>query len=167
MHQSILLTQGQICEIFTKKFQELAILETAILKNRPFWIFFFKIFFFFCFIFYENQSKFVWKNGWVEILRFSLVSRKFLAVRNMTLYSVIPIKQLIFKNKKSHVKKLKRFQHFVNISTDSKSSVNNFFLNWSYLCIYIDIKIQKSTKHPIFLMIFCAENVFFEKIITG
>ena len=42
-----------------------------------------------------------------------------------------------------------------------------FFLNWSYLCIYIDIKIQKSTKHPVFLMIFCAENQFFEKIITG
>ena len=28
------------------------------------------------------------KNGWVEILMFSLVSRKFLAMRNIALYSV-------------------------------------------------------------------------------
>ena len=41
--------------------------------------------------------------------------------------AIIPIKQLIFKNKKSHVKKLNCFQHFVNISTDSKSSTIKFF----------------------------------------
>ena len=29
-----------------------------------------------------------WYNGWVEILMFSLVSRKFLAMRNIALYSV-------------------------------------------------------------------------------
>ena len=37
---------------------------------------------------HKNQSKFVWFNGWVKILTFSLVSRKFLAMRNITLYSV-------------------------------------------------------------------------------
>ena len=36
----------------------------------------------------KNKSKFVWQNVWVEILTFSLVSRKFLAMRNKTLYSV-------------------------------------------------------------------------------
>ena len=65
------------------------------------------------------------------------------------------------------MKKLNSFQNFVNISTDSKTPTINFILNWSYLSIYIDIKIQKSTKCPIFSMIFCAENQFFEKIITG
>ena len=36
----------------------------------------------------ENQSKFIGQKGWVEILMFSLVSSKFLAMRNITLYSV-------------------------------------------------------------------------------
>ena len=49
-HHAILLTQGRICEIFTKKFWEL-----AILKNGHFWKtaildFFSKKKFFFCFI---------------------------------------------------------------------------------------------------------------------
>ena len=37
---------------------------------------------------HENQPKFTWQNGWVEILMFTLVSRKFLAMRNIALYSV-------------------------------------------------------------------------------
>ena len=37
---------------------------------------------------HENQPKFIWYNGWVEIMMFSLVSRKFLAMRNIALYSV-------------------------------------------------------------------------------
>ena len=37
---------------------------------------------------HENQPKFIWQNGWVKILMFSLVSRKFLAMRNIALYSV-------------------------------------------------------------------------------
>ncbi len=49
-HQSILLTQGPICEIFTKIFWELAILKNSVFLSRPFWIFFFKKKFFFCFI---------------------------------------------------------------------------------------------------------------------
>ena len=77
------------------------------------------------------------------------------------------IKQLIFKNKKWHVKKWNSFQHFVNISTDSKSSAIIFFKTGLIYAYIFDIKIQKSTKYPIFLMIFCAENQFFEKIITG
>ena len=37
---------------------------------------------------HENQPKLIWQNGWVKILMFSLVSRKFLAMRNIALYSV-------------------------------------------------------------------------------
>ena len=40
------------------------------------------------------------------------------------------------------------------------------FLNWSNLSIYAPIKIQKSTKHPIGLMIFLLRKQYFEKIIT-
>ena len=43
---------------------------------------------------YENQSKFIWQNGLVEILMFSLVSRKFLAMRNITLYSVSLLEEI-------------------------------------------------------------------------
>ena len=64
------------------------------LEKRQFWkIGHFEFFsskknFFFLLDSHENQSKFVWYNGWVEILMFSLVSRKFLAMRNIVLYSV-------------------------------------------------------------------------------
>ena len=50
LHQSILLTQGPICEIFAKIFWELAILKISLFLGRPFQIFFFKFFFFFYFI---------------------------------------------------------------------------------------------------------------------
>ena len=43
----------------------------------------------------ENQSKFIWKNGWVEILMFSLVFRKFLAMYNNTLYSECTLSQWV------------------------------------------------------------------------
>ena len=46
----ILLTQGPIWEIFAKKFWELAILKNELFLSRPFWIFFPKKKFFFCFI---------------------------------------------------------------------------------------------------------------------
>ena len=49
-HHSILLTQGRIWEIFAKKFWELAILKNELFLSRPFWIFFSKKNFFFCFI---------------------------------------------------------------------------------------------------------------------
>ena len=42
LHQSILLIQGPICEIFAKKSQKLAILKNGHFENRPFWIFFHK-----------------------------------------------------------------------------------------------------------------------------
>ena len=46
LHQSILLTQGQIREIFAKKFPELAILKNKLLFGGHFEFFFFqKIFF--------------------------------------------------------------------------------------------------------------------------
>ena len=59
-------------------FEKWVFFESAILN------FFFKIFFS-----HENQPKFICWNGWVEIFMFSLVSRKFLAMRNIALYSVI------------------------------------------------------------------------------
>ena len=40
LHQSILLTQGPIHKIFTKKYWELAILKNIVFLSRPFWIFF-------------------------------------------------------------------------------------------------------------------------------
>ena len=49
-HQSILLTQGPIHKIFTKKYWELAILKNVVFLSQPNWIFFFKKIFFFCFI---------------------------------------------------------------------------------------------------------------------
>ena len=70
------------------------ILRIGDFEKQPFWkIGHFEFFsskknFFFLLDSYENQSKFVWYNGWVKILMFSLVSRKFLAMRNITLCSV-------------------------------------------------------------------------------
>ena len=87
-HHSILLTQGLISEIFAKKFWELAILKNELFLSRPFWIFFSKKKFFFLLHSHENQPKFIWKNGWVKILIFSLVSRKLFATLNITLYIV-------------------------------------------------------------------------------
>ena len=42
LYRSILLTKWPICEIFTKKSWELAILKNALFLSWPFWIFFFK-----------------------------------------------------------------------------------------------------------------------------
>ena len=50
---------------------------------------------------HENQSKFIWYNGWVDILMFSLVSRKFLAMRNITLYSVHVLQVATSNSKKN------------------------------------------------------------------
>ena len=50
--------------------------------------------------------------------------------------AIVAIKQLIFKTKSSHVKKLISFQHFGNITTDSESPAINFFrtgLIYAYL----------------------------------
>ena len=84
LHQSILLTQRPIYEIFTKIFWELGILKNGQFENRPFWNFFFQKKIFFCFI----PIKIMWWSGWDSILMFSLVSTKFLAMRNILLYSV-------------------------------------------------------------------------------
>ena len=62
----------------------------AIFEKRPFWIFFSKKKIFFLLHSHENQSKFIWQNEWVEILTLSLVSRKFLAMRN-TVYVKIDL----------------------------------------------------------------------------
>ena len=58
------------------------------------------------------------------------------------------------------------FFHFGNISTNSESPGIKFSktgLNYSYI---LAIRIQKSIKHPILLMIFLLRKQFFEKIIT-
>ena len=78
LHQSILLTQGPINEIFAKIFRELAILKNGHFEKSAIWNFFFFKKKFFLLHSHENQSKFIWQNGWVKILTFSLVSRKFL-----------------------------------------------------------------------------------------
>ena len=82
-HHSILLTQGPIHEIFVKKIWEWDVLENQLL--------FVDYFDFFLLHSHENQPKFIWQNGWVKILMFSLVSRKFLAMRNIALYSVCTV----------------------------------------------------------------------------
>ena len=68
-------------------FRELAILKSDHFEKSAILNFFFKKNFFLLHS-HENQSKFIWQTGWVEILTFSLVSSKFLAMRNKTLYSV-------------------------------------------------------------------------------
>ena len=63
-HQPILLTQGPICESFAKIFWELAILKNIVFLSRPFWIFFFKWKFIFCFFPIKTiQSLLVSKDG--------------------------------------------------------------------------------------------------------
>ena len=64
-HQSILLIQGPIHEIFTKKYWELSELKNDLFLSRPFWIFFFKTKKKkFCFIPMKiSQSYFTSKNG--------------------------------------------------------------------------------------------------------
>ena len=87
-HQSILLTQGRICKIFAKFFWELAILKNSVFLSQSFRIIFSKKKNLFLLHPHENQSQIMWQNGWDSILMFSLVSSKFLAMRNITLYSV-------------------------------------------------------------------------------
>ena len=67
-HQSVLLTQGPIHEIFAKK----SFFESAILLNS-----------------YENQSTFIMQQGWVEILMITLVYSKKVSVRNNLLHNVL------------------------------------------------------------------------------
>ena len=73
---------------FHKKIWELAILKNGDFENRPFWIFFFRKK---KFLLHpnKNQSQIMWWNGWDSILMLSLVSTKFLAMRNISLYNVI------------------------------------------------------------------------------
>ena len=72
-HQSILLTQGPIQEIFAKKFQELAILKNKLFFGGHFEIFFFKKKKFFLLHSLVKRSNFLGQQGWVEILMITLV----------------------------------------------------------------------------------------------
>ena len=65
-HQSILLTQGPIQEIFVKKFRELAILK----KQLFFWLPFRKKNLLHSHV---KRSKFLGQQGWVDILMITLV----------------------------------------------------------------------------------------------
>jgi hypothetical protein len=86
-HQSILLTQGSIHEIFTKCFWELAILKNSVFLVGHFGFFFSKKY---CFLFHphENQSKLLGYQGWVQILMITLVYGKRVSVRSNLLHSV-------------------------------------------------------------------------------
>ena len=87
LHQSILITQGPIHEIFTKIFWELAILKTSVFLSRPIWNFCFKKKIVLLHP-HENQSKLLGYQGWVEILVITLVYSKRVSVRNILLHSV-------------------------------------------------------------------------------
>ena len=86
-HQSILLTQGPIHEIFTNFFCEFGIFEKLSFFESTILDFFFGFFFVWLYP-HENQSKLLGNQDGVEILMLTLVSSKFLAMRNNTLYSV-------------------------------------------------------------------------------
>ena len=91
----------------------------------------------------------------------------FLKIRCLrSIVAIIPMKQLIFKNKKSHVKKLKIFQHFVNISTDSKSSAIKSFKNGLIMHIYWP-KNSKLNKTSNFLWFFVPKISFLKKSLLG
>jgi hypothetical protein len=57
---------------------------------------------------HENQPKFIWQNGWIKIFMFSLVSRKFLAMRNIVLYSVYLFFLLVLLFKQSRSRTFKK-----------------------------------------------------------
>ena len=123
-------------------------------EKRPFWkISHFEFFsrkknFFFLLHFYKNQSKFVWQNGWVEILMFSLVSRKFLGVRNITLYSVhhlhwkANLVKDIFLNKFSTSESTWIYNRshglqpglYLYLTDDNHQ--HHWLLNWTYILTY-------------------------------
>ena len=71
-----------------------------------------------------------------------------------------------FQKKKLHMKNLSVFNILVIFQLILKVLKSNF-KNWSKSFIYIAIRIQKSTKRPIFLMIFFLRKQFFEKNIVG
>ena len=94
--------------ICCEKFWELSILKNSVFLSRPFWIFFFQ----------KRKKKllFSWKSVQIYMVEwmFSLVSRKFLAMGNITLYSVYEEKggkMLIFLLHKACV--LERFWIFI------------------------------------------------------
>ena len=87
-HHAILLTQGRTCEIFTKKFWEL-----AILKNGHFWKtaildFFSKKKKNFCFILMKISPNLHGIMDGLKFWCFLWFPENFLAVRNIALYSV-------------------------------------------------------------------------------
>ena len=96
LHQSILLTQGPIHEIFTKKFWELAILKNALFLSQPFWNLFSKkkkkkkI----LLNFRKNTSKFTGYQGIFEILMIILVSSQKSPTPNISVPSVPSIRGL-------------------------------------------------------------------------
>ena len=70
-----------------KNFEGWLFWKKAILKIGHFGFFFLKRLFFLLHP-NKNQSQIMWRNGLDSILMFSLVFRKFLTMRNITLYSV-------------------------------------------------------------------------------
>ena len=79
--------------------------------------------------------------------------------------AITAIKQLIFKNRKSHAKKLNSLQYFGHILTDNEIPAIKCFRTG--LLKYACMKIQKLTRCLIFLMIFGAENSFLKKLVLN
>ena len=71
---------------------------------------------------------------------------------------------LVFPHIKVTYEKISIFLCFFNRFWKSWTQISQ---NWSYLCTYIEIKFQKSTKNPIFLMIFGSEKSNLKKSLTG
>ena len=77
--------------------------------------------------------------------------------------AIIPIKQLIFKNEKSHVKKFNSFQYFGNILTDYESHAFKFFrIGLTHAFI-----LTEKFKNQQNLQFFCSENSFWKKTLLG
>ena len=71
-----------------KKYLRIGDFEKRPIRKSAILEFFFQKKFFFLLHPNKNQSQIMWWSGWDSILMFSLVSTKFLAMRNILLYSV-------------------------------------------------------------------------------
>ena len=74
---------------------------------------------------------------------------------------MITIKQMIFKNEKSHVKKLFSFQHFGIILTDSESPAFKFFRIGLTYAFILAKKFKNQQNIRFFLLIFFAPKTVF------
>ena len=142
MHQSILLTQGPICEIFAKKIRELV-------KNQPFWVFFCKKKFF-CLIFLKislnlygrmDGLKF-WRFPWFPANSFLCVIKRYTVYLNKKVHILWESHKSLMKSKYSLIIKCQKnwafSQDFVTFSENLK-----FTLIWLHT-MYSDLSIKRT-----------------------